>query len=347
VENDPDRVATADRFAPTPLLDFVGAALPEPEWAVEGIWPDGASGIIGGRPKDKKSTLAVELAISLSTGTPMFGNAKFPSREHAPVLYVQQENANTRVQRDIQSILVARGLGDFRETRYADGEAAFVDFYPRDEWLEEEPARFEVLSHAGFDLSNSEHGEWLAAYVERHRFKYVFLDPLYMLIGAVDEKDSAPLRPILSFLTALKNQLGCAAILTHHMSDKGGGNEAATLLGSTYIHGWYEAAILTRSTPDHHVTLKVDAQRDIGQSLEWNLQGLGVGKWFFAPTAQGQKDAIGRSSPQQAKKAAKVERLAQLTDEHPDWAAADFCQALNVGLTTLGRYQDELHEAHS
>jgi AAA domain len=327
------------RYAPTPLLEFVGRSLPTPEWAVQGIWPKGAMGIIGGRPKDKKSTLAVELAISLATGTPMFANSHFPSYEYAPVLYVQQENADARVQRDMQSILVARGLGDFHTPfRYDDGEAAWVDFYPHEEF---ESARFEVLSHAGLKLKNKDDMQWLADYIEAGGFKYVFLDPLYMLAG-VDEKASELLIPILDMLTYFQNDLGCAPILTHHMTDKGGGNEAASLLGSTYIHGWYEAALFTRSSDAHFVTIKVDAQRDMGQSSELGIQGLGVGKWSYTAGAQGKKDSVGRSAPLSVKKETNKARLVKLEKEHPDWGNADFCQALDVSLKTLERYRDEL-----
>jgi RecA-family ATPase len=73
---------------------------------VQGIWPAGASGIIGGQPKATKSTTSAELAVSLATGTPMFGLNRFPAlSQPVPVLYVQPENTTGRVQRDLQQIL--------------------------------------------------------------------------------------------------------------------------------------------------------------------------------------------------------------------------------------------------
>src|SRR4051812_13429617 len=70
-------IAHGPSFKPVPMHDFAGTTLPEPEWAVEGIWAKGDSGVIGGRPKDKKSSLAVELAISLASGTSMFNVPSF------------------------------------------------------------------------------------------------------------------------------------------------------------------------------------------------------------------------------------------------------------------------------
>jgi hypothetical protein len=342
-------------FTPRPLADFVGQSLPEPRWAVEGIWPEHASGVIAGRPKDKKSTLAIELAVSLNTGTPMFANASFPTIvRRAPVLYVQQENADTRVQRDLQLILAARGLGELREETVAFDEdevatyQAFEYTPARDGWAEALP-RFEVLSHAGFDLSQPDHQSWLEEYVALHSFRYVFLDPLYQLIGTVDEKDSAQLRPVLAFLTYLKNKLGCAAIMTHHMSDKGGKNEAASLLGSTYIHGWYEAAILTRSTESHVVTVKVDAQRDIGVTAQHVLMGLGVGRWMHAPEAEGQTDTLGREAPRVTEKQARKARLRALLaePESAGWSDERLGQELGVGARTISSYRRELASEES
>jgi hypothetical protein len=89
----------------------------------------------------------------------MFGHGRFASRERQPVLYIQQENANSRVQRDLQSVLGARGLGDFRRTNNI-GVQDWTEFDPDRLHAEQvaggwEMPRFEVLSHAGIDLSDT------------------------------------------------------------------------------------------------------------------------------------------------------------------------------------------------
>ncbi|MGH2874274.1 MAG: hypothetical protein ACRDL5_17665 [Solirubrobacteraceae bacterium] len=63
-------------------------------------------------PKHGKSTLAVELAISLATATPLFNVARFASHERARVTYVHQgENSRARIRKDFDLVLQARGLG--------------------------------------------------------------------------------------------------------------------------------------------------------------------------------------------------------------------------------------------
>src|SRR5205823_5319052 len=103
-------------------------ALAAPEWAIKNIWAQGASGIIGGKPKARKSSIAGELAISLWSGTPMFNLDEFQvTSQPASVLYVQQENANLRVQSDLQRILAARGLGELDRAAAWRGREQRVD----------------------------------------------------------------------------------------------------------------------------------------------------------------------------------------------------------------------------
>ena len=195
---------------------------------------------------------------------------------------------------------------------------------------------FEVLSQAGFDLSDPEHRDWLLEYVRAGGFGYVFLDPLYMLIGVVDEKDSAPLKPLLHWLTRLKQETGAGIVLTHHMSDKGGGNEAATMLGSTYIHGWYEAALFTRQLDGHVFQIRVDAQRDFGHADEITVLGTGVGHWYFAPGAQGQTDAIGRRNSQGVAADTRAERARALAADGRTYE--EIGRELGVRIRTVQRY---------
>lgn len=347
------------KFRPVPIGEFVEGDVAEPRWAVRNVWPAGASGIIAGRPKDRKSTLAAELGISLWSGTDMFGLPEFDvMQEPAAVLYVQQENSNSRVQRDLQRIMEARGLGHFDEAepvavgQGADGKPIYerhLSFVSTPEQHDNfvlagtDPPAFEIVSHGGFDLSAEEDMDWLWARVAEVGYRYVFLDPLYMLIGAVDEKDSAPLRPILTWLTRMKNELGCATVLTHHMSDKGGGNEAATMLGSTYIHGWYECALFTRHLGKNVLEVKVDAQRDFGTEEKYILDGRGVGHWRYHEGAQDREDSAGRSSPNAAKKAIQIERFVELQNEHGEngWTDEQYGEELGVSARTIRTYRRE------
>ncbi|MGB6451972.1 MAG: AAA family ATPase, partial [Steroidobacteraceae bacterium] len=42
----------------------------EARWLVEGLWSEGAVGIVGGEPKCCKSFLALDLAVAVASGRP-------------------------------------------------------------------------------------------------------------------------------------------------------------------------------------------------------------------------------------------------------------------------------------
>jgi hypothetical protein len=323
---------------------------------VKDIWPEGASGIIAGRPKDGKSTLAAELALSLWSGTPMFGLDEFPvTAKPAAVLYVQQENATARQRRDFQELLAVKKLGqrvvvDYysAEQMQAAGrgnEELVIEHFEIDDYADNLLPPFNLLSHAGVDLSIDDMRVRLQAEIEREEYKYVFLDPLYMLVGAVDEiKEPGQFKVVLGALSQIKNETGCGIILTHHLSDKGGErNSPSKLMSSTYLHAWYEAALFVHQQ-DKVFTVDVDAQRSHGEHLKHTLLGQGLGKWFYDAHAQDQKDVSGRSSPAKTAKELKLALYEQQLTEHPDWTRDDHAKALGVTEKTVRRYEKLLSE---
>jgi AAA domain len=248
--------------------DFVSTDLAVPRWAVEGIWPEGASGVIAGRPKDGKSTVAVELAISLWSRTPMFGEQAFPTHSRpAPILYIQQENATDRVQRDLQHVLASRGLGQIEEEplmELPDGSWETLERFELLPYPYSDLPAFTVLSNQQVDLSQQPHRDWLEECIHSRGYRYLFLDPLYMLVGATKITDGGDdLRPILTWLRSLASDTGCGIIFTHHMTNaRGSGNDASSMMGTTFLHAWYmrrrsssvrttnvEASSPSRSTP--------------------------------------------------------------------------------------------------
>jgi hypothetical protein len=335
---------TVPRFTPVDFTDFVSTRLAESRWAVQDIWPLGALGIISGRPKDGKSTLALELAISLWSGTPMFGLDRFPVLvPPAGVLYLQEENTENRVQADGQRIMEARGLGTIMHYPVFGGPdgSSFLEevseFYPRPDAWEEgyEPPPFTIESLSGFNLQSPEDVTWLGNYVHREGMEYVFLDPFYMLAPEIADSGTDPqIKPVLKQLRRLKQETGCAPILTHHMTDNPKlGNVPSSMLGASYLHGWYEAWIGVRQTckplgtPTFQV--KVDAMRDSMGTREHGLTGLGVGHWSYSAASQGKTDAVGRAAPRMVAAASRTEHARELHAADPSMSYEDI--ATEVG----------------
>ena len=197
-----------DRYKRYTLSEFVRMDVQRKKWAVTGIWPENASGIIHGAPKDGKSTISEELGISLATGTPFLNVPEFSTTiTPARVGYVQIENSAERVRKDIDEILVARGLGFMDDVTegYADAEGGysyevvgqrFHAAWSRD--IEWEPDLEIIPSPAGMNLTHDEDQEWLLAYAEIRDYMF-----LVILRTCSPESTQMTQGPLLNFSACL------------------------------------------------------------------------------------------------------------------------------------------------
>ena len=82
---------------------------PLTQWLVEGLWSDQAVGILGGEPKCCKSFLALDLAVSVASGTPCL--RRFAVQRTGPVLLFPAEDSLAVVRRRLEGICSAAGVG--------------------------------------------------------------------------------------------------------------------------------------------------------------------------------------------------------------------------------------------
>lgn len=188
-------------------------------WLVESIWSHLAVGFLAGQPKCTKTWMALDLAVSVASGTPCLGT--FPVAAPGPVLVYLAEDALPRVRERILAISAARGVA-------LDG----LDLH--------------VITAPCLRLDEDGDRGRLVRTVEKLRPRLLVLDPLVRLWSG-DENNSGEVSALLGFLRTLAREHDLALVVVHHMSKKARKNLGQALRGSSDLHAWSDSsAYLTR-----------------------------------------------------------------------------------------------------
>jgi len=223
---------------------------PQPQrWLIESLWAAEAVGIVGGEPKCCKSFLALDLAVSVASGTPCLRH--FQARQRGPVLLFAAEDPLHVVRRRLQAIALA----------------AEVDFDKLD---------IHVITSPSLRLDIEADRKRLRATVEALKPGLLVLDP-FVRLHRVDENLVADVAPLLGYLRQLQRRFHTAVLLVHH-ARKGAGSTRAgqALRGSSEMHAWGDSLLylrrcrgdLLRLSVEHRAAASID---DL--SVELKAQG--------------------------------------------------------------------------
>ena len=202
-----------------------------PGWLVEGFWTRRSHGIIAGEPKSFKSTLVLDLAVSVASGEPFMG--EYEVIDPGPVLIIQNENANWIMKDRLSKIRANKGL--VGEVNYEGGDNLAVKFAP------ELPLYY--INQQGFTVSDPAHKKLLEEVLDEVQPNLIILDPLYLMFDG-DVNSAQELNPVLSWLLMVKEKYSTNLILVHHWRKSQGNTSRGgqRMLGSTTLHGWVESA---------------------------------------------------------------------------------------------------------
>jgi AAA domain len=202
----------------------------QPPWLIEGLWSAQAVGIIGGEPKCGKSFLALDLAVSVASGTACL--RRFATHQRGTVLLFPAEDAPHIVRQRLEGIAAA----------------ASVDFQTLD---------IEVITVPTLRLDRHDHRRELAATVARLQPTLLVLDPFVRLHG-IDENLAAEVAPLLAYLRDLQRCHHTAVALVHH-ARKGAAHERGgqALRGSSELHAWGDSNLYLRRN-GHNLQLSIE-----------------------------------------------------------------------------------------
>lgn len=208
---------------PEAVLPVVPAAdLEEPDeagrWLVETLWPRAGVGIIGGAPKCGKSWLALDLAVSVASGTACLDT--FPVAAPGSVLLYMAEDAASVVKQRLAGICSHRGLD-----------------------LAALPIGVITAPSLRLDLPRDQ--SRLLETVGRHAPRLLLLDP-FVRLHRVNENHAQDVSAVLGYLRELQRAHDLALVVVHHTRKNGGSSGGQSLRGSGDFFAWVDTALAIR-----------------------------------------------------------------------------------------------------
>lgn len=190
-------------------------------WMIEGLWGRSAVGLIGGAPKSLKSWLALDMALSVATGTPALG--AYAVKEQGPALVYLAEDALEVIRERIDGM--ARHRGVLFET-----------------------INLHVITAPRLRLDSTRDRSRLIGTVSRLRPRLLLLDPLVRL-HSLDENDARAIAELLAYIRELERRFELAVILVHHTRKNASGPQAGqNLRGSSDLHAFGDSNLYLRRT---------------------------------------------------------------------------------------------------
>ncbi len=195
---------------PVTRVAEVAAGEVQQPWLVQSLWGAGAVGLIGGQPKAGKTWLALDLAVSVASGTPCLDT--FPVHDPGPVLLFLAEDSPQSARTRIEGLAAHRQL-HLRQ----------LDLY--------------LITAPSLLLDRHEDTERLFATVDKLKPRLLVLDPLVRLHRS-NENDAGEVSALLANLRLIQRTHGTAVILVHHARKNGRGVPGQDLRGSSDLHAW-------------------------------------------------------------------------------------------------------------
>ena len=193
-------------------------------WLIDQLWGAAAVGVIGGAPKCSKTWLALDMSVSVATGTACLGHYEVP--EPGPVLIYLAEDSLAIVRERVEGIARHRGLQ--------------LDSVP-----------IHVITASVLRLDREPHRSQLLETAQRLRPRLLLLDPLVRLHG-IDENHAGEVAELLAYFRSLQRKLNLSVVLVHHTRKNAAGGTAAGqgLRGSSDIHAFGDSNLYLRRTAD-------------------------------------------------------------------------------------------------
>lgn len=318
---------------PTPslLVDLIRNVTP-PKWLIKDILSEGACGFIAGQPKQFKSWVGLDMALSVAMGVEFLNY--FPVMRPGPVLYIQEEDPLPTLKQRFEKIWPSKQAD--KMVLSPEG----VVWLPAQD-LPKAPPLMGYVGE-GFTISSPGWQAWLdetlAAGIDGQPYVLVVMDPLMMIAGEVEENRAQQMtEKVFKPIKQLARKHGCAIQIVHHMrkSDPNKPQRGGQLmLGSVANHAWAEDSLYLRTGRGGDLIVEAESKFAPGGSFkvgrlrnrQWtpevidnrlNLDNDDSEHHDPVPTAKSERaSSAGRSHSKPAREAAALRGLKELGAGH-------------------------------
>jgi hypothetical protein len=214
---------------PLPVVRASELKTPEcrQSWLIAHLWSHQAVGIIGGSPKSGKTWLALEIAVSVASGSPCLGT--FAVSSPGPVLLYAAEDSASALRDRVETLAQVHGV-DFQE----------LDLH--------------IITVDTLRLDRPDHQDRLEATLHIYKPALLILDP-FVRVHAIDENIAGQVAALLGYLRSLQRKTGAAIALVHHVRKNTSGAAGAgnSLRGSGDLYAWVDSFLYLRSHQDQRL----------------------------------------------------------------------------------------------
>lgn len=289
------------------------ASMKKPTWVIDGILSEGAVGFIAGEPKSFKTWVAMDMAISVATGTRFLDY--FTVRKPGPVLFIEEEDPGSLLKTRATKIWKSKAADKLKiegKDLMWEPASAEGDFDPD----------INLYLHQGFIISDESWQEWLDDTLTRGMnstpYRLLTIDTLMMVAGSVDENRSQDMTArVFRPLKSLARKHNIAIQVVHHMR-KGGENGqrgGQRLLGSVANHAWADDSLFLTHGSTQSLMLQTESKNT--EARQFRLDGIvhdPTHGWNPAISRGLQEDKYPEDKPKAKKPPTLTDKQQQLLD---------------------------------
>ena len=214
---------------------------PSVDWLMPGAIHRGAKGLIVAAPKAGKSMIALDLAVSLSSGLPWMG---IEPQVKVKTGVVSREDGPGMTMHRLEQFARGRGL-DFLQLP----------------WLFEKT--FE--QRASFSIESDSNLEDLCKWIKHEGIELCIFDVLNKL-HASDENDNTKMTAVMSRFDTIRTETGCDVVVIHHDA-KNSAPGAKKPRGASSIDSWWDWKVSINVDPEDDSLKQVFFATKAGQPI--------------------------------------------------------------------------------